>query len=783
VKRELPPSDADDVRVTPPARTAGGLAAVRASMRLAQREMGLVRSATTLILANQTRGFDCPGCAWPEADEHRASIEFCENGAKAIASEATLKRMTPELFAKWSVSELAAHSDEWLNAQGRLTHPMRLRPGGTHYEPIAWSLAFDLVARELRALASPDEAIFYTSGRTSNEAAFLYQLFVRQYGTNNLPDCSNMCHESSGAAMMATLGVGKSTVTLEDFDHADAIFIFGQNPGTNHPRMLSTLEAAAKRGCAIVGINPLSETGTRRFAHPQHVVDMITGGTALATLELRVRVNGDVALLQGIIKEILEAEARSPGAVLDRAFIRDHTSGFEAMKAAALGRQWNDLEEVSGITREEMKKAAAIAMKSERTIACWAMGLTQHKNGVANVQEVINFLLLRGNIGRPGAGACPVRGHSNVQGDRTMGIWEKMDDAFLDRLGRACDFEPPRRHGKDTVDSIRAMRDGDAKVFFAMGGNFLSATPDTSETARALARCRLTAHVSTKLHRGHLVTGAEGLIFPCLGRTEIDARETRDVESREGEPRHEFVTVENSMSVVHMSRGALPPASPELKSEVQIVCELARATLGTRTRVPWEELASRYDRIRDLIAQVVPGFEDFNARVTKPAGFHLPSAARARVFATDVGRAKFTVHALPRHALLPGQLMMMTIRSHDQYNTTVYGLDDRYRGIKGGRRVILLHREDIAAAGLEDGDLVDVTSHFRGEERMAPRFRVVAYDIPRRCAATYFPEANVLVPLDSVADESNTPTSKSIVVTVARSDAAHAPARSGSRDD
>ena len=768
MKRELPPSDVMDVRVTSPAKTAGGLAAVRASMKHAQREMGLVRSTSTLLLVNQTRGFDCPGCAWPEADEHRASIEFCENGAKAIASEATTKRVTPEFFAKWSLDELAAKSDEWLNAQGRITHPMRLRPGAAHYEPIAWSEAFALVARELHALASPDEAIFYTSGRTSNEAAFLYQLFVRQYGTNNLPDCSNMCHESSGAAMGDALGVGKSTVTLDDFAEADAIFIFGQNPGTNHPRMLSTLEEAAKRGCAIVSINPLSETGARRFAHPQHPVDMLKGGTALATLELRVRVNGDVALLQGIIKEMLEEEARRPGTVLDREFIREHTHGFEAMKAASLTREWADLEEVSGITRDEMKKAAAVAMKSERTIACWAMGLTQHKNGVANIQEVVNFLLLRGNIGRPGAGACPVRGHSNVQGDRTMGIWEKMDDAFLDRLGHACDFEPPRRHGLDTVDSIRAMEAGRAKVFFAMGGNFLSATPDTSKTAQALSQCTLTVHVSTKLHRGHLVTGVEGLILPCLGRTEIDAREEKDVEMRDAEPRHEFVTVENSMSVVSMSRGQLPPASPELLSEVQIVCGLARATLRSATRVPWEALANRYDLVRDLIAEVVPGFEDFNARVKKPGGFHLPSAARERVFHTDVARAKFTVHALPRHALLPGQLMMMTIRSHDQYNTTVYGLDDRYRGISGGRRVILLHAEDIAAQGLEDGALVDVTSHFRGEERVAAGFRVVAYDIPRRCAATYFPEANVLVPLDSVADGSNTPTSKSIVITVAR---------------
>ncbi|KYG08374.1 hypothetical protein BE21_24030, partial [Sorangium cellulosum] len=735
---------------------AGGLAAVGATLRHAVGEMGVARAVRTLLHVNQGEGFDCPGCAWPEPEEHRSAAEFCENGAKAVAEEATLRRVTPEFFRKHSVEELSRQSDHWLGKQGRLVHPMLLDEGASHYRPVSWDEALELVAASLRALGSPDEAVFYTSGRTSNEAAFLYQLFVREYGTNNLPDCSNMCHESSGVGLREAIGVGKGTVSLHDFERADAIFIVGQNPGTNHPRMLSTLREARLRGCEIVTVNPLPEVGNERFQHPQHPLDLAGAGVPLSTLFLQVRINGDVALFTGIIKEMLEEEERRPGAVLDRAFIERHTHGFEAFAAAVRAAPWGDIVEQSGVPRDRIRAAAEVAMRSERTIACWAMGLTQHQNGVANVQQVMSFLLLRGNVGRPGAGPCPVRGHSNVQGDRTMGIWERPPAELLDRIEENFGFSPPRRHGLDTVAAIAAMAEGRARVFFALGGNFLSATPDTAFTARALARCDLTAHVSTKLNRAHLVTGRRALILPCLGRTE------RDVQARGPQ----FVTVENSMGVVSSSRGNLPPASELLRSEVAIVAGLARATLGARSRVPWEALTADYDRIRDLIERTIDGFDDFNARVKDPRGFALPNAAARREFRTATGKANFLVHPLPRHELEPGELLMMTIRSHDQYNTTIYGLDDRYRGVHGGRRVVFMNAEDAAERGLAQGDLVDITSRFSDGERAARAFRVVLYTIPRGNVAAYFPEANVLVPLGSIADKSNTPASKSIVVRV-----------------
>jgi molybdopterin-dependent oxidoreductase alpha subunit len=754
-----PPLEAQPPEVHEPAVVAGGAGAVYQTTLHLKHHLGVARGARTLLLTNQIGGFDCPGCAWPEPHEHRSSFEFCENGAKAVASEATTKRVTPAFFAEWSVEALAKQSDFWLNEQGRLTHPMVLRPGATHYEPVAWDEAFALIARELRALDSPDEAAFYTSGRTSNEAAFLYQLFVRRFGTNNLPDCSNMCHESSGAGMLASLGVGKGTVTLEDFEKADAIFLVGQNPGTNHPRMLSTLRDARRRGCAIVVVNPLAEAGSMRFAHPQDPVDVLGGSTEIGSLHLQVKVNGDVAVFKGIMKAMFEREAEYPGTVLDRAFIEEHTDGFEAFARALDEVSWDDIVRESGVDRGAIERAARTAWEAERTIVCWAMGITQHKNGVANVQEIVNFLLLRGNVGKPGAGACPVRGHSNVQGDRTMGIWEKAPDAFLDRLGAEFGFEPPRAHGRDTVDTIRGMLAGEVKVFFGLGGNFLSATPDTEHTAEALRRTRLTVNVSTKLNRGHLVSGRTSLILPCLARSEVDARPSGE----------QFVTVENSMSIVSMSRGRLAPASDELRSEVGIVAGLAQATLGEACGIDWAGLASNYDTIRDAIARVVPGFADFNARVREPGGFYLGNPVRERVFRTATGKARFAVHPLPKHDLGPGRLLLMTMRSHDQYNTTVYGLDDRYRGIKNGRRVIFMSPADLAERGLAKGDLVDITSHAPDGERTATRFMVVPYSIPRGCAGAYFPEANVLVPLDSVADVSNTPASKSIVVTVARS--------------
>jgi molybdopterin-dependent oxidoreductase alpha subunit len=751
-----PPDDTRDVRVARPSAAAGGAGAIAATLRYAGQQTGLLRGARVLVRTNQEAGFDCPGCAWPEPSR-RDAIEFCENGAKAVLSEATTRRADAAFFATWSVADLAAQSDAWLNDRGRLVHPMVLRPGAAHYEPIDWDGAFELIARELGALASPDEAIFYTSGRTSNEAAFLYQLFVRAFGTNNLPDCSNMCHESSGAGLKEVIGVGKGTVQLEDFAVADAIFVVGQNPGTNHPRMLAPLEAAAKRGAMIVSVNPLAEVGTFHFAHPQNPSGVLGDATPIARMHFPVRINGDVAFFQGVMKAMLEEEERAPGRVLDHAFIREHTAGFEGLARVLGERTWEELEGASGVSEEEMRAAARVAVESKATIVTWAMGLTQHVNGVDNVQAITDFLLLRGMIGKPGAGVCPVRGHSNVQGDRTMGIWEQMSDAWLDRLGREAGFEPPRAHGLDTVGAIRAMLAGRARVFFAMGGNFLSAAPDTELTARALRQCALTAHVSTKLNRGHLVTGGLALVLPCLGRTEIDVQRAAA----------QFVTVEDSMGIVHRSQGVRAPASEHLLSEPRIIARLARATLGSRP-VDWEALADDYDRIRDLIARVVPDCEDYGARVRAPSGFRLRNAARERVFETTLGKAIFTVHPLPRHDLGSDRLLMMTIRSHDQYNTTVYGLDDRYRGIRGGRRVVFMNPKDASRRGMTEGDVVDITSHAEDGERTARRFVVVPYRIPPGCCATYFPEANVLVALGSVARKSNTPASKSVVVTLTR---------------
>ncbi len=754
----VPPGDSELVRLGKPAQTAGGLRAITSTMRQVRDSAGVVRGIKSLLHINQPEGFDCPGCAWPESAEHRAELEFCENGAKAVAWEVTTRTIGEEFFAQHSLGELAAQSDYWLGQAGRLAEPLVLRPGATHYQPITWDDAFVLIADELNALARADEAVFYTSGRTSNEAAFLYQLFVRMFGTSNLPDCSNMCHESSGVALKESLGVAKGTVQLCDFELADAILLIGQNPGTNHPRMLTTLQQAAERGCQIISINPLPEAGLLNFAHPQDPTQLLGRGTPISTLFLPVRIDGDAALLKGIMKLLLSEERRRPGQVLDWPFIREHTSGLPELIADLETLSLSELEEQSGITTAQMHAAAEIIGKSRRIIACWAMGLTQHKAAVATIQQVVNLLLLGGNIGRPGAGVCPVRGHSNVQGDRTMGIYENMDAEFLQRLGQRFHFTPPPP-GLDTVGAIAAMRDGSARVFFGLGGNFLSATPDTAVTAAALRRCRLTVQVSTKLHRGHLITGTQALILPCLGRTERDEQSSGP----------QFVSVENSMGVVHASRGTLRPAAPALRSEVAIIAGIAHATLHHRTAVPWLGLAENYDRIRDHIEAVVPGFQDYNQRVRSTFGFVLPNAARERCFVTQSGRAEFTTHPLPRHQLAPGQLLMMTIRTHDQFNTTVYGLDDRYRGVYGGRHVIFMHADDLAERGLHSGQCVDITSHYENQQRVARRFRVIVYPIPRGCAAAYFPEANVLVPLGSHADKSRTPTSKSVVITVAAS--------------
>jgi molybdopterin-dependent oxidoreductase alpha subunit len=746
VRAQPPEEDLSAIRVGAPAETAAGLEGVTVSLRYAKREMGAVRAARTLRRVNQKGGFDCQSCAWPDPDGPRHVAEFCENGAKAVAWEATTRRATPEVLARYTVSELSDHTDHWLGDLGRLTEPTVLREGATHYERIGWDEAFAMIAEELNALGSPDEAAFYTSGRTSNEAAFLWQLFVRQFGTNNLPDCSNMCHESSGTALTETVGVGKGTVTLADFAKADAIFIVGQNPGTNHPRMLSTLEQAKRRGATIVSINPLVETGLKRFKHPQDVRDMLGGGTPLADLHLRVRVNGDVAVLQGIGKALLERGA------VDREFVGAFTANFDAYAEVVRDASWDAIVDAGGVAREEIERAAEVFARSARVITCWGMGLTQHANAVANIQEIVNLHLLRGQIGIPGAGLCPVRGHSNVQGDRTVGIWERPRAEFLDALGHEFRFAPPREHGYDTVETIRAMHAGRVKVFVAMGGNFLQATPDTEYVAAALRRCRLTVHVATKPNRAHLVAGRRALLLPCLGRSE-----------RDGE---QIVSTENSMGVVQMSRGALEPASPQLLSEPAIVARLARAVLGTRTTVDWEWLAADYDRVRDAIERVIPGFADYNLRVRQDGGFYLPNAARERRFLTVNGRANFTTHALPRHTLAAGELLLTTVRSHDQFNTTVYAPNDRYRGVHGGRRVIFMNVEDMRARSLVAGDAVDVTSTHGGQVRRARRFRVVPYDVPAGCAAAYFPETNVLVPVESVAEKSNTPTSKSIPVRV-----------------
>ena len=752
-----PPQEVSPPEVQQPKKVAGGLPAIISAVRSISNQMGLVRGARTLLKLNQPGGVDCPGCAWPEPDAERSHFEFCENGAKHIAGEATTKRVTPEFFAAHSVADLSSQSDEWLEAQGRITHPVLLRRNAAHYEPIEWDDAFELIGGELNSLNYPDQAIFYTSGRTSNEAAFLYQLFVRQFGTNNLPDCSNMCHESSGTALTETIGVGKGTVLLDDFDQAEAIFVIGQNPGTNHPRMLSSLQRAKRNGATLVHINPLPEAGMTRFKHPQDVLGLVGGGTALADLFLQVRINGDVALLKGLSKAVLAEEERRPRTVLDHDFIAAQSQGFEEFSAALKSVSWSEITTRSGVPQEQIEAAAKVFIESERTIFCWAMGLTQHRNAVANIQEIVNLMLLRGQLGKPGAGLCPVRGHSNVQGDRTMGIWERPTALFLDRLGAEFKFEPPRNHGYDTVRSIEAMHSGVGRVFFALGGNFLSATPDTEFTAEALRRCRLTAHVSTKLNRAHLITGEQALILPCLGRTEVDLQNGVA----------QFVTTENSMGVVQMSQGSLTPASEQLLSETRIVARLARATLHQRTTVDWELLANDYDLIRKHIENVVIGFDDYNARVRQPGGFVLPNPARQRVFNTSTGKANFTVHDLPSLKLEPNQYLMMTIRSHDQFNTSIYSGNDRYRGISNGRRVVFLNKDDMSQENLKPQQKVDLISHFEGEERVARGFRVIPYDIPRRCAATYFPEANVLVPIRNVAEKSNTPASKSVVISIA----------------
>ena len=799
--RKPPASDIDEslLSVSAPKKVAVGVPAVVHAVQMSVEQMGAVRSARTLLRVNQKDGFDCPGCAWPDPD-HRHIAEFCENGAKAVAEEATVRRVGPDFFAAHPLAELRAHDDWWLGQQGRLTHPMILDEDATHYRPIPWDEALGEIAAHLRTLDDPDEAIFYTSGRTSNEAAFLYQLLVRGVGTNNLPDCSNMCHESSGSALTETIGIGKGTVSLEDIHTAKLLIVAGQNPGTNHPRMLSALEKAKQNGAKVIAVNPLPEAGLLRFENPQTPKGVLLGGTPIADRFVQIRLGGDQALFQAIGKHLLEIEERD-GGVVDRAFVDAHTSGYEAYARAMADADWAELVAATGLPEAELREIAEAVRTSPSTIVCWAMGLTQHKHSVPTLREVVNVLLLQGNIGRPGAGVCPVRGHSNVQGDRTMGIYEKPSDAFLDALDEEFAFAAPRAHGHDTVAAIRAMDAGRARFFMGMGGNFVSATPDTEVVERAMAKVELTVHVSTKLNRSHVVTGRRALILPTLGRTDRDRRGGRE----------QRVSVEDSMGAVHSSRGRLAPPAEDLLSEVAIVARLSALLFGEATNPPgasvspsgdvdrdqverpgsehasgpdpahlahpanvphadWSALEHDYALIRGHIQNVIPGFEDYDRRIDKGRTFFLPNGPRdGRRFATSDGRAHFTANPLEYPRIPAGRLLLQTLRSHDQYNTTIYGKDDRYRGIHDGRRVVLVNADDIAALGLADGAMVDLVSEWTGpdgvrEERRAEAFRIVAYATPRANAAAYYPETNVLVPLDSVADISGTPTSKAVVV-------------------
>ena len=742
------PDDHRPLRVSAPKKRAAGLPAVISSAQHGIRRMGVRRTWKTLRTVNQLEGFDCPGCAWPDP-EHRSGFEFCENGAKAVAEEAMSARFTAEKLASRTIAEWSELSDYELGGLGRLTQPVHRRKGHDRYEPISWDDALDMIGDRLNRLDDPDRAVFYTSGRTSNEAAFLYQLMVRSLGTNNLPDCSNMCHESSGKALGSTIGIGKGTVRLSDFTEADVIVVIGQNPGTNHPRMLTTLRDAKRNGARIIHVNPLPETGLERFKHPQDYMRMDLFDDQLADLHLPVRIGGDAALLQA-----LQHLAISHGAV-DTSFIDASTSGFDALAEARQDIDWQRITDDTGLDQASIESAANMLNESKATIACWAMGLTQHRNGVAVIQEVVNLLLLGGHIGRPGAGLCPVRGHSNVQGDRTVGIWESPTEPFLHKLEEGTGVTMPRSHGYDVVNAIRAMETGGVDVLMAMGGNLVSAAPDTERTASAIGEVELVVHVSTKPNRSHLIpTNGDVLILPCLGRTEIDLQN--------GSP--QFVTVENSMGIVHRSQGRFDPASKDLRSEPWIVAEIAARSLGDG--IDWRGLAQNYDGIRDLIEASIAGFDAYNERVRSPNGFELPNPPRDNAeFDTASGLAEFTLHDLPdlmpRHG---GTHIMMTLRSHDQYNTTIYGLEDRYRGVKGNRRVVFMNAEEMAERGWKTGHLVDLIGHWKGQERRSDGWLLVPYAIPKGNLASYFPEANVLVPLDSTAAVSNTPTSKWIEV-------------------
>lgn len=744
-----------ELHFTKPKTVAAGIPAVISSAKHVFGEMDIARGMKALLALNQKDGFDCPGCAWPDPDGHRSKVaEYCENGAKAIAEEATTKKLDARFFATNSVYDLAQLNDYEIGKKGRVAQPMYLPEGATHYQPISWDDAFAKIAASLNSLSSPDEAVFYTSGRTGNEAAFLYQLFAREFGTNNLPDCSNMCHESSGVALIETLGLGKGSVKLDDFAKAEVIIILGQNPGTNHPRMLSALQEAKENGATIISVNPLPETGLIGFSNPQTVKGALGIKARLTDIFLQVKLNGDMALLKAIELLLLEEEEKNPGTVFDKAFIAEKTAGYEQFVTGLKRYKAEELAAAAGISMEQVRQTADVLKKKNKIIACWAMGLTQHKNAVDTIKEVVNLLLLKGSIGKPGAGTCPVRGHSNVQGDRTMGINEKPPQKFLDSLERVYGFRPPQHHGYDVVEAIHAMHERKAKVFIAMGGNFLSATPDTVYTAEALRRTELTVHVSTKLNRSHLVTGREAMILPCCGHTDLDMMN--------GEA--QFITCENSMGVVQMSKGSLKPISDQLLGEPLIVARLAKATLGNRSKVNWDLYMQHYDYIRNDIELTLPGFQDYNKRARILGGFYLPNGPREGTFTTANAKANFTTSDVTFIKLQPDELMMQTLRSHDQFNTTIYGLNDRYRGVYNERRVIFMNENDIQRLGFNDRDLVDLYNYHDGVERVAHKFIIIAFSIPEQCTATYFPETNVLVPINSTADKSNTPTSKMVII-------------------
>lgn len=760
-KNDIPaaenPETFTGLKLGPLKKVAAGIPAVFISLKKVFGEAGFFRGLKALNKLNKKDGFDCPSCAWPDPDDERSSIaEYCENGAKAVADEASAKAIGKAFFAANSVRSLASLSDYEIGRKGRIAEPMYLPKGATNYQPISWEAAFTKIAESLNSLSSPDEAVFYTSGRTSNEAAFLYQLFVREYGTNNLPDCSNMCHESSGVALGESLGIGKGSVKLEDFYEAEVIMILGQNPGTNHPRMLTALQKAKANGAIIISINPLPETGLMGFNNPQKLQGILGINSTLTDIFLPVKLNGDMALLQAIEILLMEAEKETPGKVFDIGFIENNTAGFEEFCNHLQKQNIAQLADECGIDLDDIKQTAAVLKNKKKIIACWAMGLTQHKNAVDTIKEIVNLLLLKGSIGKPGAGTCPVRGHSNVQGDRTMGIYEKPSKKFLQSLQHHFKFSPPQKHGYDVVESIKAMHDRKAKIFIAMGGNFLSATPDTNYTAAALRKCKLTVHISTKLNRSHLVHGEEALILPCLGRSD------KDIVNDEVQ----YVSCENSMGVVQQSKGNLNPVSNKLLSEPVIVCKLAKATLTDRSKINWDTYLQNYDHIRDDIEKTIPGFEKYNERVRIPGGFYLPNCNREGNFDTETEKAQFNIATTSPVVLKDDELLMMTIRSHDQFNTTIYGLDDRYRGIYNERRVIMMNQADMNNLQLKQADVVDLINDEDDSERIAHQFIVVPYPIPKGCAATYFPETNVLVSINSVAEKSNTPVSKAVVIKV-----------------